>query len=202
MTILSGSIPLRVSRFSLVLLAVATLSAQVVEHRPRVGIPFDWTQRHLMFNRSTFAEHPERALQEPRILFQVIREQGRPSQHVPLLGGPEAESVTERDWNVSLGTGHVAFGMSPAKFGFDPSQPPSCTADFVLFGLNVAGTTGGQANLVAYNNLYSGTGGLCGTGGPTVLFAYNTSTQGGRILTSPELVAEVPLPAPLAHFTT
>ncbi len=77
--------------------------------------------------------------------------------------------------------------MSPAKYGLDTSQPPSCTNDYVLFGLNVAGVTGGQASLVAYNNLYTGTGGFCGTAGPSVLFAYNTTNAGGKIQTSPVL---------------
>lgn len=77
--------------------------------------------------------------------------------------------------------------MSPAKYGLDSTAPPSCANDYVLFGLNVAGVTGGQASLVAYNNLYSGTGGFCGTGGPSVLFAYNTTNAGGKIQTSPVL---------------
>jgi hypothetical protein len=47
--------------------------------------------------------------------------------------------------------------------------------------------TGGQANLVGFNNLYSGAGGICGPGGPTLLFAYNTTTSGGKIMTSPVL---------------
>jgi len=77
--------------------------------------------------------------------------------------------------------------MSPAKYSFDPAAPPSCANDYVVFGLYMAGVTGGAANLVGLNNLYAGTGGLCGAG-PSVLFAYNiTTVTGGRILTSPVL---------------
>jgi hypothetical protein len=77
--------------------------------------------------------------------------------------------------------------MFPAKFSFDPGAPPDCTNDYVVFGLAAAGVTGGKANLVAFNNLYAGTGGLCGAA-PTVMFAYNITTAGtGRILTSPIL---------------
>src|SRR5208282_2142661 len=61
-----------------------------------------------------------------------------------------------------------------------------CANDYVVFGLNVAGVTGGQANLVGVKNLYSGTGGLCGAN-PTVNWAYNGSTAGGSVLTSPVL---------------
>ncbi len=95
-------------------------------------------------------------------------------------------SVSDRDWNVVLG-GRVSTNMFPAKFSFDPGAPPSCSGDFVVFGLATAGTTGGRPNLVAFNNLYSGTGGLCGSA-PTVLFAYNITTgSGGKIVLSPIL---------------
>jgi hypothetical protein len=48
--------------------------------------------------------------------------------------------------------------------------------------------SGGQANLVAFNNLYSGTGGKCGNGNPTVLFSYDiTTATGGKIITAPVL---------------
>ena len=47
------------------------------------------------------------------------------------------------------------------------------------YGLNVAGVTNGQANVVGVNNLYAGAGpvGLCGAN-PTVNWAYNGSTAG------------------------
>ncbi len=188
MNILRGWTPLRALRLWLLLLAVATLSAQVVETRPRVGVPQDWSQRHLIFNRRALSDHPDLARLEPRLLFQMMRQQARPVRPVSSPSQQAlAASDPHRDWSVSLGTGHVAVGMSPAKFGFDPNSPPSCSGDFVVFGLNVVGATGGQANMVAYNNLYSGTGGLCGSGGPSLLFSYNTSTVGGRVLTSPVL---------------
>jgi len=77
--------------------------------------------------------------------------------------------------------------MFPAKYSFNPGAPPSCANDFVVFGLNGTGSTGGQANFVAFNNLYAGPGGLCGAA-PTVMFAYNTTTvAAGRISTSPVL---------------
>ena len=173
----------------LLLLAVATLSAPFAKKTAKLGIPHDWSEDHLIFGRQALTEHPELARVEPRLLFQMMRRQQVPASNqtqaadqnaVPASGG-------QRDWNVALGTGHVAFGMSPAKYGLDTTQPPSCANDYVLFGLNVAGVTGGQASLVAYNNLYSGTGGFCGTTGPSVLFAYNTTNAGGKIQTSPVL---------------
>ena len=77
----------------------------------------------------------------------------------------------------------------PAKFSFDAGAPPDCTNDYVVFGLQSVGGIGAAANLVAFNNLYSGTSptGLCGAA-PKVMFAYNTTTvTGGRITTSPIL---------------
>ena len=56
-----------------------------------------------------------------------------------------------------MGAGIVAPYMFPAKYSFDINATPSCTNDYVVFGLNVAGATPGQANLVGVNNLYSGT---------------------------------------------
>src|SRR5258708_20447208 len=76
-----------------------------------------------------------------------------------------------------------------ANFSFDAGAPPDCTNDYVVFGLQSVGGIGAAANLVAFNNLYSGTSptGPCGAA-PKVLFAYNTTTvTGGRITTSPIL---------------
>jgi hypothetical protein len=97
-----------------------------------------------------------------------------------------------RDWSVSLGTGRIQFGQYPAKWQTDPTLPPSCTTDDVIFALNVSGVTGGQPSLVGLNRLYSsGLNPLCPGQQPNFLFSYNTNTtmtatQGG-ILTSPVL---------------
>jgi hypothetical protein len=64
----------------------------------------------------------------------------------------------------------------PAKFVFDVTAAPSCANDFVVIGIPANPASGGQANLVGVNNLYSGgTGALCPTG-PTVMFAYASGT--------------------------
>ena len=91
------------------------------------------------------------------------------------------------DWSIPLGAGIVAPNMYPAKYSFDINAAPSCANDYVVFGLNVAGATPGQANLVGVNNLYSGANPrLCGAN-PTVTWAYNASTAGGSVLTSPSI---------------
>jgi len=64
----------------------------------------------------------------------------------------------------------------PAKFVFDVTAAPSCTNDFVVIGIPANPASGGQANIVGVNNLYSGgAGALCPTG-PTVMFAYASGT--------------------------
>ena len=56
---------------------------------------------------------------------------------------------------------------------------PSCANDFVVIGIPASPASGGQANIVGFNNLYSSQvtptptpTPLCTTVGPTVMFAY------------------------------
>jgi hypothetical protein len=163
---------------------VSELSAQVGEHHVRVGLPQDWSHRHVIFNRSIVSAHPELANIEPRVLHQFLREM--PRSPVTEAAPSNKQAHLKRDWMVAEIGASVAAGMSPAKFGFDASTT-NCANDYVVFGLNALGATGGQGNLVALNNLYSGPSGLCGTGGPSLLFSYNTTTAGGMVKTSPVL---------------
>jgi len=165
------------------------LSAQVPTHARHVGVPQDWSSHNIIFSRDALAQHPEIADREPRIRHQLrLRASVARTSAAPQASLAIGELSTQpRDWNVSLGRGRVSSSMFPAKFSFDADASPDCTNDYVVFGLSVAGVTGGQANLVAFNNLYSGAGGLCGAA-PTVLFAYNVSSVvGGLVRTSPVL---------------
>ncbi len=121
--------------------------------------------------------------------------------------GQQPANPAHIDWSFSLGAGFVAPGMYPAKFTFDINAPvttANCTGttgtpeygfpDFVVYGLDVAGVTGGQGNLVALDNLYTGVNGggvadgICPGTGPIVYWSYNTTTaSGGKITTSPVL---------------
>ena len=164
------------------------LSAQEAAHHPHIGVPQDWSQRQLVFSRAALLEHPELLSLEPRVLHQAIQRWQPPNSDV-FRGVETAQTsgkANQRDWNVAL-RGRVSLNMYPAKYSFDPAAPPSCANDYVVFGLALAGVTGGSANLVAFNNLYAGTGGLCGAA-PSVMFAYNITTAiGGKIVTSPVL---------------
>lgn len=155
------------------------------------------------------ADNLEAAKHEPRILFHLAERNLVKAQNsivFPSESEPDDSGVTtsekegnfigrdrrgetrslKRDWSLSLGAGAVAQAKFPAKFGFSVTATPSCTSDYVVYGLNVAGVTGGQANLIGVINLYSGVGGFCTTG-PTVNWAYNGSIAGGKVLTSPTI---------------
>ena len=173
---------------------VPSMCAQEAPAPRHTGVPQDWSQSHIVFSRDALALHPNVIYREPRVLHQAMQRWQAPNSDVFRGIDPVAPSVSKpgqhRDWNVSLGKGRVSPNMFPAKFSFDPGAPPDCTNDYVLFGLAAVGVTGGTANLVAFNNLYAGTGGLCGAA-PAVMFAYNITTSGtGKIVTSPILSAD------------
>ena len=174
---------------------VAIVSSGNPGSTPRMGLVDDWTHHHVIFpdpgNATEAMAHGRyqewyRVASDPRFLMQQMK------RNRPWMGrGRGFGAVTaapHRDWAFSLGSGTVAENMFPAKFGFDINATPSCALDYVTYGLNVAGTTGGQANLVAVNNLYSGSSptGVCGTT-PTIYWAYNASFAGGKVTTSPAL---------------
>jgi len=158
------------------------------------GFPQDWSQHQLVFSRDGLVQHPELLDREPRLLQQAMQRwqvpdwgafHGEDPFPVPAI----KKTRFNRDWNVATLGAHLRINMFPAKFSFNPAAPPDCVKDFVVFGLAIAGVTTGQANLVAFNNLYvndAGTGACPGTS-PNLLFAYNISTAGGKILTSPTL---------------
>lgn len=162
----------------------AVVAAQEGTANRHVGVVQDWSDRNIVFTYDGLQQHPELLRTEPRVMRKLMQSLQR-SLPAGLHNTEEAaQSAGHRDWSFPLGRSHVATNMYPAKYSFDPSQTPSCQNDFVVFGLDTGGATGGQANLVGLNNLYSGTGGICT--GPTVLFAYNISSN-GKVATSPVL---------------
>ena len=80
----------------------------------------------------------------------------------------------------------------PAKFVFDVTAAPSCSNDFVTIGIASNPASGGQANILGVNNLYSTSPASaapnCTTNGPTVMFAYasDTGEVPGDLTISPE----------------
>jgi hypothetical protein len=194
---------------------VGCMWAQEATAPRHIGVTQDWSNHHIVFSRDGLLAHPGVLSREPRVLHGAMQRWQAPAQPalqaVANTTASPTGSQSTRDWNVSLGTNHLAVDTFPAKYSFDPTLPPDCANDFVVFGLTTPGVDGGQANLVAFNNLYAGPGGICGAA-PTVLFAYNiTTVAGGRITTSPILsddgskiafVESVPGAAAIFHVLT
>jgi hypothetical protein len=88
------------------------------------------------------------------------------------------------DWNVSIGAlGVSARGQGDYTAQWNDSMQglstPSCTADYSIVPINVT-PSATQANIVLFNQLYRGPspGGICGTGTPATLAAYQLGTTG------------------------
>ncbi len=186
-TSLAGTI----ARILFIGILISGLSAEVSETRRRVGLPQDWTAHHIKFNTDVLRQRPEIASREPRAAFQLYREAR--AALVPMVS-PQATPIVSNsvngDWTVALGSKAIQSGQYPAKWTDDPFAPvttANCTSDYAVFGLKTVGSTT-QANLIAFNNLYSSptTPALCLGSQPLFLFAYNVSTSpGGVIQTSP-----------------
>ncbi len=173
----------------------------------------DWSARHVIFSGRPQGPNAREAMQDPRYRRHVSIYGGheffggdrwfsgdwreRRQHHGPYHGLDE--SGLKRDWQFPLGANAVTGDLTgdfayPAKFTFDVNATPSCANDFVVFPTGLPGVGGGQASIVALNQLYSGSGsggtGICGTGQPSVMWAYNTNLSGdtaGVIYSSPVL---------------
>jgi len=216
----AGKLTLGVAALAIV---AFTLVLVVSAQGPRTRIPMisDWSHRHIVFSQPSSWETAWRLQGEPRYWQQALRRNARSLERVEggldegarslIEVGPgrrprwfrEREDVFQRDWGQSLGvggsTGAPLSGVNwwpvyPAKFSFDVTAGPSCANDFVIFPTNLAGVTGGQASIIAFNQLYLGSGTpLCGAANPSVYWSYNTNfnTSGtataGTVETSPVL---------------
>lgn len=179
----------------------------------RMGLPQDWTHRHTVFTRVGPVREMMEAQREPRsfLAWQSAGVAARRDQVEEDQPGDFEKDRSSRwsghrrgrkhemriDWSINLGTGGVAAGMSPAKFSFDINTVPSCANDFVVFPVfQTPGAT--QENIVAFNNLYSGTAGgngICNRTpsgsddgvSATVFWSYAINAIGGSVVTSPVL---------------
>jgi hypothetical protein len=170
----------------------------------------DWTTRHVIYSQSGTSAALEAARTDPRALFRWREVEQRESEQrqwrsFARFGRRPPRRFPVRlpvdmlhDWSIYLGTAGTAASMYPAKFTFDVTVAPSCANDFVIFPINAPGS-GTQANIVAFNNLYSGTAGgngVCNraasgndTGvAATVMWSYNVqSSINGGVPISPVL---------------
>src|SRR5215470_6525664 len=186
-------------------LLVAMISASLWAQQPaggKIGVPIDWSHRHVIFTNGASPEVAAATARDPRswinwmqrssILFQ------KPVGTFPLPAAAKTRR-THIDWAISLGpNGGVPIAEAPAKFSFDDSGnltfPASCNNDFVVFPIAATPVAGGQANIVALRNLYTGTtSSSCPNGpnaagnltAPTFMWSYAVGT--GPLELSPAL---------------
>jgi len=181
-------------RLASVIVVAALSTGPLLAQQEAAGVPDDWSHHHKVFsNPGTFGEAVRsgsfdkwnKIVSDPRFAIQQLKRGAR----LPIQRrnrGPKATTL-QRDWSASLGTAGVAPDMFPAKWQFVTGPgTPSCS-DYVVFGVNKAGVSGSQPNIVGYQNLYvnaGGTGACPGTS-PTVLFSYFVGA--GTVQTSPVL---------------
>lgn len=180
----------------------------------RISVPQDWSHRHVVFSQPRSMTQAWKLQTEPRYWIQALRhnaarrghggaeltvEENRLTELIEREKGPE--KTFQKDRAQSLGangtTGAPLSGVNwwpafPAKYSFDINADPDCNNDFLVFPTNLAGVTNGQSSVIAYGNLYAGTGSpFCGVANPTVYWAYNTNfdaagtATNGTVNTSP-----------------
>ncbi len=157
----------------------------------QAGLLHDWSSHHIAYTGLTEQNVAAQAVRDPRVWMSwlkhsngALRFAGPAGNAGP--GGKRGRKKAHVDWSASLGgaTARLPSGAMAAKFSFSLTAAPSCANDYVAYGLVVPGS-GTQANVIAFNNLYSsglaGGGGLCdaaNAGQPTVLFAFNAGSTG------------------------
>lgn len=161
-----------------------SVSVQSTDFRSVIS---DWSHQHVVFSRpSPFLEIAEKIRRQPRYQLQELERsssQWRSGAARDKQGGSGLFPAAQRDWSFDLGRGATAgVGMYPAKYSFDLTTA-SCGSDFVVFNTSLSGGSGSLpgANIVAFNNLYSG----CESAVPAILWGYATGS--GRVVTSPVL---------------
>jgi hypothetical protein len=150
-------------------------AAQGVQRLPLVD---DFSRHQVIFPESVPAQVYAAVLRDPRFLQQYLQRHAHLQVQVPFgpahLPEPWAVPTVERDWSFSLNGGSAGTIGAPAKYSFNVNATPSCTADYIVTGVSIAGSAT-QANLIGLNSLYNnaaGTG-LCTGTAPKVMFAYD-----------------------------
>ena len=174
-----------------------------------VSLVRDWSSKHVVFTNGASPEVAAAAQRDPRSWQNwLYRNAGlfrAPAQamleldpmqtredlafgDIPFRGwkARTKNKHSKIDWAMSLGGGPMAVAETPAKFSFNINNPPDCTNDFVVYVIAAKPGAGSQANIVAFNNLYSGPSpSLCNRTTPTFLWSYAVGT--GTVDLSPVL---------------
>lgn len=158
----------------------------------------DWSTRHIIFTNGGSPEVVAKAARDPRSWVQwALRNSYLFSHRDPRPQPPILLKKRMRiDWAMPLGTkGGMPIGETPAKYSFSTSGNYSCANDFVVYTI-AATPSATQANIIAFNNLYTGTASSSCPNGPqtppttdytqpTVMWSYRVGT--GNVSLSPVL---------------
>lgn len=174
-------------------LAVSLSGHEDETHSGRLPGFDDWTMHHVVYPQFGPLDRMRTAERDPRATLSWRKGFGRMRR----VSRERGFRRLRRDWSINLGAGGTATGMYPAKFSFDVTAAPSCVNDYAIYPIDAVGSST-QPNIVAFNNLYSGTGaggtGTCNRTTPpadddgtdaTVLWSYNVDAVGGAVTTSP-----------------
>ena len=184
----------------LVILFLGTLAVgwnQASTQKPvvsRMGQITDWSSHYVQYPQGASLAALALSQRDPRAYWNYINlmnqanaaqlaEQLRLGQRLRQRVPPNNPDV---DWSVALGPAGIAADQYPAKYSFNIHAAPDCVNDFVVFGINATPSTT-QANIAAFNNLYSGSSptGICSGTTATVYWAYHLG--GAPVSTSPSL---------------
>ena len=127
------------------------------EDRPArpVGLPQDWSTRHIIFAKGASPEIAATAERDPRYWINWMLRSAGLFQKGRTVEERFRRRHMQVDWAMSLGAGSMPVGETPAKYSFSINGTPDCVKDCAIFTIN-ATPVAGQANIVAFNNLYTG----------------------------------------------
>jgi hypothetical protein len=173
-----------------VLVLSSVLLAQIVPPGRVKSLPTDWTHHHLIFSSPSTGKRDKDVLLDARYWQQLARRSSSFSfGRLTTAGSSQASKATREksrfrdDWAENMGSGASAgAGNYPAKFSFSITQANCADAaqpDFVVYSTGLAGSRA-QANIVAYDNLYTGCSGFdLGTAANFAILASSTVTNTG-----------------------
>ncbi len=144
----------------LLLLSACPLALFAQQEQPEhVGVPLDWSTRHILFTNQSSPQDRATAMRDPRYYINWLQRSSYLAPRDPVelpLPIPKKHKHIGVDWAMPLGgAGGMPVGESPAKYSFSDSGY-NCTTDFAVYTIG-ATPSSTQANIVAFNNLYTGT---------------------------------------------
>lgn len=159
-----------------------------------IGLPIDWSSRHIIFTNGASPEVAAKTARDPRNWINWAQRTAwmfprEPWEPLPALVSKKHMRV---DWAMPLGAnGGMPLAESPAKYSFNTNGTPNCTSDFAVYTI-AATPSATQANIVAFNNLYTGsTSSSCPIANqspvttdltqPTFMWSYAAGTAGSAL---------------------